>query len=162
MAGSIESLSFSKGGEWYHLMDLRYITSHLPQECKDADCPSPVPGAWTPELLGFWSDVTVESTGSCRFHVQLAFNKTLHEEYGAPATVLVAYELDPAQKRLSATLTWQNKTSTRLPEALTVFSRPSFAGHRWAMDSVGEWVTESARAHSYYFKLSSLQVQKTC
>merc|ERR1719247_1979164 len=65
MAGSIESLSFSKGGEWYHLMDLRYITSHLPQECKDADCPSPVPGAWTPELLGFWSDVTVESTGSC-------------------------------------------------------------------------------------------------
>jgi hypothetical protein len=85
----------------------------------------------------------VQSRGSCHFIVHITFGSTLHGSHGAPASVLVAYELDPEKRRLDATLTWQNKTSTRMPEAMTVFSRPSNAKHRWMMNSLGEWVSLS-------------------
>jgi len=137
-SGSIQSLSFGAGaGEWSRLMDLRYSTF--------SDNAKGNPDAiWSPTLLGFWSDANVagsESAETCRVTLELGFNSSLHSYYGAPETVLVTYELNPDGKSLSATLTWQNKTNTLWPEALTVFSRPmARAGHRWSMDSLGEWV----------------------
>jgi len=137
-SGSIQSLSFGAGAaEWSQLMDLRYMTfSENAKGNPDA--------IWSPTLLGFWSDANMadrDSAKSCHITLELEFNSTLHRYYGAPATVLVSYELNPDSKSLSVTLTWQNKTTTLWPEALTVFSRPTpRAGYRWSFDSLGEWV----------------------
>ena len=52
------------------------------------------------------------------------------------------YNIDPVRKRLNVSLTWRNKTATRLQEAMTVFARPApRAGHRWEMDVLGEYVS---------------------
>jgi hypothetical protein len=56
--------------------------------------------------------------------LQLEFNSTLHVHYGAPATVTVEYRIDPSRRLVNASMTWRNKTTTRIPEALTVFHRP--------------------------------------
>ena len=77
----------------------------------------------------------------CRLVVQVEFNNTLHQEFGAPATALLSYAVNPDEKRIDVNLTWQNKTSTMMPEATTVFHRPSLKpGYRWSYDSLGEWV----------------------
>jgi len=137
-SGSIESLSFGSGvGEWAQLMDLRYMTySTNAKGNPDA--------IWSPTLLGFWSDANAashDSPESCRITLELEFNSTLHRYYGAPATVLVEYELNPDRKSLSANLTWKNKTTTLFPEAMTLFSRVApREGYRWFFDSLGEWV----------------------
>ena len=152
-SGSIASLSFGGAGHaaWTGLMDLRYITSrHCGScTCKEAGCANPVPGAWAPSLLGVWSQspssgggAAAGGAGGCHISLELGFNETLARKYGAPARVIVRYELDPDARRLNATLTWLNKTATRLPEALTLFHRPApRAGHAWAVDTLGEWVS---------------------
>lgn len=137
-SGSIRSLSFGAGaGEWARLMDLRYMTF-------SRDAKGNPDAIWSPTLLGFWSDANAadrDLSQSCRISLELEFNSTLHSYYGAPATVLVVYELNPDRKSLSANLTWQNKTTTLFPEALTLFSRPApRARYRWSFDSLGEWV----------------------
>jgi hypothetical protein len=49
---------------------------------------------------------------------------------------------DPVAKRLNVSLTWRNKTATRMQESMAVFHRPfAQAGYRWEMDKLGEWVS---------------------
>ena len=85
---------------------------------------------------------TIGPDGSCHITLQLAFNRTLHAEYGAPASVIAEYHINPLQKRINVTLTWRNKTATRLDEAMTVFNRPlQRPGYGWTMDVLGEWVS---------------------
>jgi hypothetical protein len=164
--GSIERLVFDAGenteaaqSEWSQLLDLRYITSNGNDTadykgitCDDSTkCANPVDGAWAPALRGFWSDTdTAGLNDTCHIVLELGFNDTplndtlndtLHTHYGAPATVTAEYEIDPAQKKVSVTLTWRNKTATRLPEALTVFNMPRRAGYSWEIDTLGEWVS---------------------
>jgi len=137
-SGSLDSLAFgTDSAEWNRLMDLRYITStqHAPQA---------VDKAWSSTLLGLWSDTNTRDqlSDSCHVVVQLGFNSSLHKDYGAPLTVLVEYTLNPDSKRLDATFTWQNKSSTLLQEAMSVFSTPTQrAGYEWSIDSLGEWVS---------------------
>jgi hypothetical protein len=151
-SGSIESVVFDDqvAGEWSQLLDLRYITSdgndtasYHGITCDDSTkCANPVDGAWAPTLLGFWSDTEVPGLNdTCHIVLELGYNDTLHGHYGAPASVTAEYEIDPAQKKISATLTWRNKTATRLPEAMTVFNMPRRTGYKWEMDQLGEWVS---------------------
>jgi hypothetical protein len=52
------------------------------------------------------------------------------------------YVVDPARRTVHSTLTWRNKTATRVPEWTSVFFRPGHrAGYRWEMDKLGEWVS---------------------
>jgi hypothetical protein len=78
----------------------------------------------------------------CSVALELGFDGPLHREYGAPASVTAEYTVDPARKRLDVSLTWRNKTATRMQESVAVFHRPfARAGHRWEMDKLGEWVS---------------------
>ena len=108
--------------------------------CNQSDCPNPIAGAWAPTLRRIQS--TVRAPETCHVVLDLAFNETLHQEYGAPSDVTAAYTIDPVHKRVDVSLTWRNKSSTRLLEAMTVFNRPvARAGHRWEVDNVGEWTS---------------------
>lgn len=143
--GSVERLTFGEGGVgWSRLMDVRYVTTSdggTGVTCNDTGkCPNPVTGASAPALLGFWSDSNAGSGETCRVVLELGFNDTLHTTYGAPASVTAEYEIDPSRRSVSATLTWRNKTATRIPEWTSVFFRPQRAG-RWMMDKLGEWVS---------------------
>lgn len=151
-SGSLESLTFGQeGAAWSDLMDVRYVTTSDGGNgvtCNDTTrCPNPATGASAPTLLGFWSDD--DKTGddavndeTCRIVLELGFNDTLRAKYGAPATVTAEYVVDPARKTVSATLTWRNKTATRIPEWTSVFFRPSLRpGYVWTMDKLGGWVS---------------------
>ena len=148
------NLTFGHGGSsWSRLMDLRYISFRMADKkgvvCDKPTCPNPVAGAWAPSLLASSvSSVSVAAAAaagarseSCHVVLELAFNDTLHGDYGAPARVTAAYSVDPARRRVNVSLTWRNKTVTRLHEAMTVFNRPApRAGFRWEMDKLGEWI----------------------
>ena len=141
--GSLERLTFGadNSSSWNRLMDLRYITYRDEDKkgvvCNHSYCPNPVAGAWAPVLVGIHAD-------QCRVSVEVAFNATLHELYGAPSGATVTYSIDATLRKVDVALTWHNKTSTRLQEATTVFHRPSAprqtGEYRWEMDKLGEWV----------------------
>ena len=102
-----------------------------------------MPGAWAPTLLRFSSDAQAAgpSNRTCHVTLDLGFNETLHADYGAPVRVTAEYRVDAARRRVDVSLTWRNKTATRLLEAMTVFNRPGLReGYRWEMDKLGEWV----------------------
>ena len=167
--GSLANLTFGgSGGSWSRLMDLRYISAPQCDKkgmcCSDASkCPNPQHGATAPVLLGFWSDAdanadanaganadantdadTNAGADTCRVVLELGFNSTMYSDYGAPARVTAQYSVDPVQRRINVSLTWHNKTATRVQEALTVFNRPAKrAGYRWEIDQLGEWVASS-------------------
>jgi hypothetical protein len=74
--------------------------------------------------------------------LELGFNESLHRTYGAPSSVTAEYTIDPVAKRLNVSLTWRNKSATRMQESMAVFHRPlERAGHRWEMDVLGEWTS---------------------
>ena len=115
-------------------MELRYITyrdeSKKGMVCNESTCPNPIAAAWSPSVVGF-------EMSPCRAIVYLKLNKTLHENYGAPSGATVIYDVDPYQRRVNVSLTWHNKTSTRLQEATIVFNRPYRRGSRWEMNKLG-------------------------
>ena len=144
--GGLDRLTF-RGGDnsWSGLMDLRYLKFRpLDRKgvvCNESNCPNPTEGAHAPTLLGFRSRGGSQSR-SCSVVLELAFNESLHTEYGAPTSVTAVYDIDPVRNRLNVSLTWRNKTATRMQESLMVFHRPfARAGHRWEMDKLGEWVS---------------------
>lgn len=134
-------------------MDLRYLSyrdlSKWGVVCNQSDCSNPVAGAWAPTLLGFLAAVgggggagggaPRGQGGSCSVSLVLGFNETLHRQYGTPARVTAEHTIDPARAGVNVSLTWYNKTATRLQEAMTVFNQPAArAGHRWGLDVLGE------------------------
>ena len=51
---------------------------------------------------------------NCSVVLELGFEDSLHREYGAPSSVTAEYTIDPVAKRLNVSLTWRNKTATRM------------------------------------------------
>ena len=150
-SGALDRLTFRGGKDsWSRLMDLRYL-KYRPLDrkgvvCNEATCPNPIAGAYPPTLLGFRSTAAAPSHGgplsSCSVVLELAFNESLHREYGAPVSVTAEYSVDPVQNLVNVSLTWRNKTATRMQESTAVFHRPfARAGHQWAVDKLGEWVS---------------------
>jgi hypothetical protein len=127
-------------------MDLRYL-KYRPLDrkgvvCNDSTCPNPTAGAHAPTLLGFRSVGGSPQGQSCSVVLELGFDGSLHREYGAPSSVTAEYTIDPEAKRLNVSLTWRNKTATRMQESMAVFHRPAAkAGHFWEMDVLGEWTS---------------------
>ena len=86
----------------------------------------------------------IDPDRACRVTVEVGFNSTLHNDYGAPSTVSVVYDIASMAPKMNVTLTWHNKTTTRLSEATTIFHRPKMRkGYIWEMDKLGEWVAAS-------------------
>ena len=148
--GALDRLTFrGRGGSWSRLMDLRYL-KYRPLDrkgvvCNESTCPNPTAGAHAPTLLGFRSGSGPSGGArgeSCSVVLELGFDESLHREYGAPLSVTAEYTIDPVAKRLNVSLTWRNKTATRMQESIAVFHRPlARAGHRWEMDVLGEWTS---------------------
>ncbi len=142
--GNVASLAFDDGEPWSRLVELRYLTfrdeGKKGMVCNKSTCPNPIPGAWAPALLSFKA-----SDDGCRATLELGFNETLSGKYGAPSAVTTEYIIDPSSnKRVNVTVTWHNKTATRLQEGMSVFSRPEKRdGYRWEMDKLGEWTAVS-------------------
>ena len=110
------------------------------------NCPNPIAGVWAPTILAATAVAAAEGSqgDQCRVMLELGFNSTLHEDYGAPASVTAVYSVSRTSRQLNVSLTWRNKTSTRLQEAMTLFNRPAQRqGWRWEMDKLGEWVAAS-------------------
>jgi len=172
--GSLVELKFGHGGSsWSRLMDYRYLTYHMSDHhgavCNESTCPNPIAGAWSPHLL----NIHVDPVQACRVTVEAGFNSTLHNEYGAPSTVSFVYDIDPMYSKMNVTLTWHNKTTTRLSEATTIFHRPTMRkGYAWEMDKLGEWVaaanvTQGGNQYQHavwsgirYVEMSSAAVKK--
>ena len=164
-SGALDRLTFRGGDDtWSRLMDLRYL-KYRPLDrkgvvCNESTCPNPIAGAHAPTLLGFRSasalpthaelrrggDSESSHIQSCSVTLELGFDESLHSEYGAPTSFTAEYTVDPVAKRLNVSLTWRNKTATRMQESVSVFHRP-FArpGHRWAMDKLGEVRTTQSK-----------------
>ena len=109
-----------------HLFLAAHAHTHTrpPAHTHTGYCPNPIAGAWPPSLLGFRS--TFSNGGdNCHGVVELGWNSTLHDGYGAPAGATVVYDVDPISKRVNVTFIWRNKTASRLQEAMTVFFRPA-------------------------------------
>jgi hypothetical protein len=146
--GALDRLTFRGSDQpWSRLMDLRYL-KFRPYDrqgvvCNESSCPNPIAGAYEPVLLGFRTGAAeLRGDQSCSVVLELGFNESLHREYGAPTSVTAEYSIDPVRNRLNVSLTWRNKTATRMQESLMVFHRPfARAGHRWEMDKLGEWVS---------------------
>lgn len=62
--------------------------------------------------------------GSLHLSLELAFPHKLVQAAGAPARAWLVLASPADSARLSLTLVWQNKTATRLPEALWLRFRP--------------------------------------
>lgn len=66
-------------------------------------------------------------------------NSTAHTMYGAPQTLRLAY--DVAGDQLNVSVLWQNKTATRLAEAMWLSFVPLLAANAsWEMDVIGHRV----------------------
>jgi len=109
--------------------------------CSEPGCANPEDRVWRPRLTALWHNGSaVNSTGgACRVVAELAFDDEAHRKYGAPLRTLTEYTLGASG--LGASVTWWNKSATRLPESLMMgFAPPRRAGYGWAMDVLGEWV----------------------
>ena len=145
ITGSLLGLQFAHGTSWSNLMDYRYVTyrdaSKKGMVCNDTDtCPNPIAGAWEPTLL----NLHVNPFKFCSVEVEVGFNATLHEYYGAPSKAIIKYDVEPLLPKMNVSVIWNNKTTTRLQEATTIFHRPKVRiGFRWEMNKLGEWVAMS-------------------
>jgi hypothetical protein len=93
-----------------------------------------------PTLRGAWTDKTADAT---KLLLALDFDADLHLNYGAPASAWLELDIT-TPGRVGASLTLQNKTATRLPEAAWVSFTPAGAGgagSSWSMDKLGEAVS---------------------
>eukprot|EP01062_Namystynia_karyoxenos_P066629 TRINITY_DN60538_c0_g1_i1.p1 TRINITY_DN60538_c0_g1~~TRINITY_DN60538_c0_g1_i1.p1 ORF type:complete len:822 (+),score=209.81 TRINITY_DN60538_c0_g1_i1:75-2468(+) len=86
------------------------------------------------------------SSGTAEAIVYLQFPSDLNTLYGAPAAAWTHFVFRPAStdadRGVDITVTYLNKTTTRLGEAMFVTMRPPASNQsEWAMDKLGRWVS---------------------
>lgn len=91
----------------------------------------------TPSLMALYA--TTPSASACSFLVHSSLPAGLSVHYGAPTDVWLSVSANSSGVSLS--LSWFNKTTTRLPEAIWLQFNPlnSIEAH-WSMDKLGEWI----------------------
>jgi hypothetical protein len=67
---------------------------------------------------------TEDDTHGLILHLKLSFPEQLMQLAGAPAAAWVVLHAPPDSPELHVTVAWQNKTVTRLPEALWLRFKP--------------------------------------
>ncbi len=144
-SGSIDHL------EGRTLLGLRYKTFNASEQrwdprqnmtCAQPGCANPESRVWTPSLTGLWTDCAPElcrqknnmsssgavlcGTASCRTVAKLTLPVEAHTKYGAPSTAYLDIHIEG--DGINATLTWINKTATRLPESIMLHFEPRLPG----------------------------------
>ncbi|KIZ02961.1 hypothetical protein MNEG_4996 [Monoraphidium neglectum] len=77
------------------------------------------------------------------WHVLYEFPRSLVRDAGAPAAAWMVLHSPPDSDVLLVTVAWQNKTATRLPEALWVRFTPGRGAvdtASWRMHKIGSWI----------------------
>jgi len=72
--------------------------------------------------------------------VQTAYADKLHVDYGTPEELWLRYDFHRDSTEIDLTVSWFNKTATRIPEAFWMRVDPSGAAGNWTIDKLGEWV----------------------
>ncbi|KAF6255451.1 hypothetical protein COO60DRAFT_212733 [Scenedesmus sp. NREL 46B-D3] len=85
---------------------------------------------------------TEDHTHGLMLHLKLSFPDRLVQLAGAPAAAWLVLHAPPDTPQLHVTLAWQNKTVTRLPEAVWLRFRPG----RGAVDE-SSWVMKKLGSH---------------
>ncbi|KJE93927.1 hypothetical protein CAOG_004643 [Capsaspora owczarzaki ATCC 30864] len=93
-------------------------------------------------------DSNSSTAGASHLLLELSLPSTLVTLYGAPLHVYVQYDFSPASApagSVVATVTWLNKTATRMPEAIWFSFNPSAPPAQpnaaWYFNKVGEWLS---------------------
>ncbi len=88
---------------------------------------------WMPTVQGVWSRAQGRQT-----LLRLGFPEEAHRRYGAPAEIWLEIEADAVRGALAWTLSWFDKTATRLPEAFWFsFALPLPQGASWRLLKLG-------------------------
>jgi len=106
--------------------------------CKQPGCANPVDGTWFPTMTQLWWDQK-----TCTGVTKLNFPTPVVQDYGAPQTAFVKFELKATKTEITLELglvIWE-KTTTRLPEQMMVEFRPKKDNLDWQMDKLGSWVS---------------------
>eukprot|EP00051_Salpingoeca_urceolata_P021147 m.326646 g.326646 ORF g.326646 m.326646 type:complete len:854 (+) comp19743_c1_seq2:115-2676(+) len=79
--------------------------------------PKPLYNLAAPTVKAVWTKKAAPSSHSASVWVQVEFDASLVQDYGAPQEAWLQYEFDVQTMALNATVLLLNKTATRLPEA---------------------------------------------
>ncbi|KAL4420038.1 hypothetical protein ABPG77_001288 [Micractinium sp. CCAP 211/92] len=108
-----------------------FMKEGLPQELPHRNA--------TPGLQGVWHGQ--DENGTLHLLTMGAFDQELVEEGGAPQAIWTEITAPTDSSELRVAVTWQDKTPTRLPEALWVRWRPDPAAlhpSTWALHKLGQ------------------------
>jgi hypothetical protein len=98
---------------------------------------NPIHQLLTANLKTAWKK---EDSQTVHFLIELFMDSSSHLEYGAPDTLWLDVLVSKTEPIINITLTWFNKTTTRLPEALWLTFNPANNGN-WLLDKLEEWVS---------------------
>lgn len=88
---------------------------------------------WTPHCRSFW-----HREGGKHLLARLDFPAQAHRDYGTPSEVWLEIQADPTARTIDWTLTWFDKTATRLPEAFWFSFAPALPeGMAWHLLKLG-------------------------
>ena len=76
----------------------------------------------SPSFLG----IQVSPNQPCNVEVEVGFNATLHEEYGAPSKVLIRYDIDPREPKVNITESQEKFHAPPTRYSQNPFTRDSF------------------------------------
>jgi len=104
---------------------------------------NPESKVWEPTVKGAWLQNRNDGGDDrqCQFTFELSLAEEASEKYGAPRSVFLQYNV-PGQSALSVldlSLSWFNKTATRLPESMWVSFAPfvNQGDAAWELDVMG-------------------------
>ena len=111
----------------------------------NATCAAPMGCAKSQDWLPTSVDVYAKNNAQGKISdliVEMTLPKEGHALYGAPTKVWVSISFSEAAATLNADVTWQSKSSTRLPEeSLVAFPfAPCSAAAHWEVDKLGSWI----------------------
>ena len=120
----------------------REYNPHCGPPCGDfskqgMDSADPLSGDWMPLLKQL-----LATSDGCNFVAQLELDSDAHVLYGAPAVIEVQFAInsspDEDEPVIQVELVWQNKTATRLAEAMFMSFQPNVPNpSNWTMDVLG-------------------------
>jgi hypothetical protein len=122
----------------FHIVHSPFSRRGVPHPPTHAHAPSALHICFSLSLQPRLEEVYDQSSqdGSLHITLQLQFPHRLVKHAGAPARAWLLLAAPPDSDELQVTLVWQNKTATRLPEALWLRFKPersAVAHHTWLM-----------------------------
>jgi hypothetical protein len=95
-----------------------------------------------PALQKVWQKT--DSRGGLHVIAEALFDEDLVRNAGAPASVYYDISSPPDSTDLFIDIVWENKTATRLPEAVWLSweaSSPAVSPSSWVMSKLGQWIS---------------------